>query len=152
MLRPEMKFLILHGPNINLFGRREPSIYGTTTFDQINERLGALADELGVEVEVFQSNHEGALVDKLQAGIDEYAGCAINAGALTHTSVALADCLKAMPFPTVEVHMSNVAKREPFRHHSYLTPVVEGVIAGLGWRGYLLALRWLVDSAQERPA
>lgn len=145
-----MKFLILHGPNINLFGRREPSIYGTTTFEQINDRLRALARELGVEVEVFQSNYEGALLDRLQAGIDEYAGCAINAGALTHTSVALADCLKAMPFPTVEVHMSNVAKREAFRHHSFLTPVVEGVIAGLGWRGYLLALRWLVESATER--
>ena len=150
MLRLAMKILILHGPNINLFGRREPSIYGTTTFEQINDHLRALAAELGVAVEIFQSNHEGALLDKLQAGIDEYAGCAINAGALTHTSVALADCLKAMPFPVVEVHMSNVAKREPFRHHSYLTPVVEGAIAGLGWRGYLLALRWLVESAQER--
>jgi 3-dehydroquinate dehydratase-2 len=150
MLRPAMKFLILHGPNINLFGRREPSVYGTTTFEQINERLRALAAELGVEVEIFQSNHEGGLLDKLQAGTDEYAGCAINAGALTHTSVALADCLKAMPFPTVEVHMSNVAKREAFRHHSFLTPVVEGVIAGLGWRGYLLALRWLVEGAQEK--
>ena len=150
--RRAMKLLILHGPNINLFGRREPSIYGTTTFDQINERLRALGAELGVEVEVFQSNHEGALLDKLQAGIDEYAGCAINAGALTPPSVALADCLKAMPFPVVEVHMSNVAKREAFRHHSFLTPVVEGVIAGLGWRGYLLALRWLVETARERDA
>src|SRR5687768_15926292 len=108
MLPPAMKILILHGPNINLFGRREPSIYGTTTFEQINDRLRGLAAELGVEVDVFQSNHEGALLDKLQGGIDEYAGCAINAGALTHTSVALADCLKAMPSPVVEVHMSNV--------------------------------------------
>jgi len=142
-----MKFLILHGPNINLFGRREPMIYGNTSFDQINQAVRDLAAELGVEVEIFQSNHEGALLDKLQAGIDDYAGCVCNAGALTHTSVALADCLKAMPFPTIEVHISNVAKREAFRHHSYLTPVVEGVIAGLGWRGYLLALRWLTERA-----
>ena len=149
MLRPAMKFLILHGPNINLFGRREPTIYGNTTYDQINENLRALADELGVEVEIFQSNHEGALLDKLQAGVDEDAGCVTNAGALTHTSVALADCLKAMPFRTVEVHMSNVAKRESFRHHSVLSPVVEGVIAGLGWRGYLLGLRFLVEVARE---
>jgi 3-dehydroquinate dehydratase-2 len=144
MLAPPMKILIMHGPNINLFGRREPMIYGNTTFDQINDSIRALAVELGVDVEIFQSNHEGALLDKLQAGLDEYAGCVVNAGALTHTSVALADCLKAMPFPTVEVHMSNVAKREAFRHHSYLTPVVEGVIAGLGAQGYLLALRFLV--------
>jgi 3-dehydroquinate dehydratase-2 len=145
MLAPLMKFLILHGPNINLFGRREPMIYGNTTFDQINDAIRAVAAELQVEVDIYQSNHEGALLDKLQGGMDEYAGCVVNAGALTHTSVALADCLKAMPFPTVEVHMSNVAKREAFRHHSYLTPVVEGVIAGLGWRGYTLALRFLVE-------
>jgi 3-dehydroquinate dehydratase-2 len=146
-----MKFLILHGPNLNLFGRRETSIYGTTTFDDINRAIAALGGELGVEVEVFQSNHEGALLDKLQAGIDEYAGCAINPGALTHYSIALHDCLKAMPFPVVEVHLSNIAKREPFRHHSFVSPAVEGTIAGLGWRGYLLALRWLVERAREQP-
>jgi 3-dehydroquinate dehydratase-2 len=150
MLAPAMKILVLHGPNLNLFGRREPSIYGTTTFDEINQRIARLAAELGAEVEIYQSNHEGALLDKLQARIGDCDGCVINAGALTHTSIALADCVKAMPFPCVEVHMSNVSKRESFRHYSYLTPVVEGVIAGLGWRGYLLALRFLVESALDR--
>src|SRR5205823_13729208 len=120
-----MKFLILHGPNLNLFGRRETSIYGSTTFADINRAIEAEAAALGVEVEIFQSNHEGALLDKLQAGIDEYSGCVVNPGALTHYSIALHDCLKAMPFPTVEVHLSNIAKREPFRHHSFVSPVAE---------------------------
>ena len=141
-----MKILVLHGPNLNLFGRRETSIYGTTTFADINRAIEEQARELGVEVEIFQSNHEGALLDKLQAGIDEYGGCVVNPGAFTHYSIALHDCLKAMPFPTVEVHLSNVARREPFRHRSFVSPVAEGTIAGLGWRGYLLAMRWLVES------
>lgn len=145
-----MRILVLHGPNLNLFGRREPSVYGTTTFEQINHEIKKTADELGAEVEIYQSNHEGALLDKLQERIDAVQGCVANLGALTHTSVALHDCLKAMPFPCVEVHLSNVAKREPFRHHSYISPAVEGVIAGLGWRGYTLGLRWIVESALER--
>lgn len=144
-----MKILVLHGPNLNLFGRREPGIYGTTTFDQINQAIRGLAGELGVEVELFQSNHEGALLDKLQAGIDAYAGCVVNPGALTHYSIALHDCLKAMPFPTVEVHLSNIARREEWRHRSVISPAVAGSIAGLGWHGYLLALRWLVERARD---
>lgn len=141
-----MKILVLHGPNLNLFGRREIGVYGTTTFDQINDAIRALAAELGIEVEIFQSNHEGALLDKLQAGIDEYAGCVVNPGAFTHYSIALHDCLKAMPFPTVEVHLSNLAKREEWRHKSVISPAVEGAVMGLGWRGYLLALRWIVEA------
>jgi 3-dehydroquinate dehydratase-2 len=147
-----MKVLVLHGPNLNLFGRREPGIYGTTTFAQINEAIEAHARELGVEVEIFQSNYEGALLDKLQAGIDEYAGCVINPGAFTHYSIALHDCLKAMPFPTVEVHLSNIAKREEWRQKSVISPAVEGSIAGLGWHGYLLGLRWLVERAREKKS
>lgn len=140
-----MKILILHGANLNLFGRREPGIYGTTTLAEIDDAIRALAAELGVDVEIFQSNHEGALIDKLHAGIDEYDGCAVNPGAFTHYSIALHDALKAMPFPKVEVHLSNPARREEWRHRSVITPVVDGVVAGLGWRGYLLALRWLVE-------
>ena len=147
-----MKILVLHGPNLNLFGRRETGIYGTTTFAEINAAIEGLAAELGVEVEIFQSNHEGALLDKLQAGIDEYGGCVVNPGAFTHYSIALHDCLKAMPFPKVEVHLSNLATREEWRHRSVITPVVDGVVAGLGWRGYLLALRWLVETAQPPAA
>ena len=144
-----MRILVLHGPNLNLFGRRETSIYGTTTFADINRAIEEEARALGAEVEIFQSNHEGALLDKLQARIDDCDGCVINPGALTHYSIALHDCLKAMPFPTIEVHLSNVAKREPFRHHSYVSPVAEGTIVGLGWRGYLLALRWLVETRPD---
>ncbi|HEY3107153.1 MAG TPA: type II 3-dehydroquinate dehydratase [Chloroflexota bacterium] len=144
-----MKILVLHGPNLNLFGRRETSIYGTTTFADINRAIEEQARELGVDVEIFQSNHEGALLDKLHQRIDDCDGCVINPGALSHYSIALHDCLKAMPFPTVEVHLSNVARREPFRHQSFVSPVAEGTIAGLGWRGYLLALRWLVEA--RRP-
>jgi 3-dehydroquinate dehydratase-2 len=147
-----MKFLVLHGPNLNLFGRREPNVYGTTTFDEINAAIERLAAELGVEVDIFQSNHEGALIDKLHEGIDEYAGCAVNAGGLTHVSIPLHDALKAMPFPKVEVHLSNLAKREEWRRHSAISPAVDGMVAGLGWRGYLLALRWLVETASESKA
>jgi 3-dehydroquinate dehydratase II len=143
-----MKILVLHGPNLNLFGRRETAIYGTTTFADINRAIEEQALQLGVEVEIFQSNHEGALLDKLQARIDDCDGCVLNPGALTHYSIALHDCLKAMPFPTVEVHLSNVARREAFRHQSFVSPAVEGTIAGLGWRGYLLALRWLAEPRQ----
>ncbi len=141
-----MKILVLHGPNLNLFGRREPGIYGTTTFEQINDAIKALASELAIDVEIFQSNHEGALIDKLQSRMDDADGCVVNPGAFTHYSIALHDCLKSMPFPTVEVHLSNLAKREEWRHRSVISPAVQGAIMGLGWRGYLLALRWHVEN------
>lgn len=145
-----MKFLVLHGPNLNLFGRREPHIYGTTTLAEINRAIEDLARDLGVEVVIFQSNHEGAMIDKLHEHIDEVQGCILNPGGLTQYSVSLHDCIKAMPFPVIEVHLSNLAAREPWRHHSIIAPAARGSIMGLGWRGYLLALRWLVEEARSR--
>lgn len=145
-----MKFLVLHGPNLNLFGRREPHIYGTTTLAEINRAIEDLARDLGVEVVIFQSNHEGALIDKLHEHIDDVQGCILNPGGLTQYSVSLHDCIKAMPFPVIEVHLSNLAAREPWRHHSIIAPAARGAIMGLGWRGYLLALRWLVEEARSR--
>jgi 3-dehydroquinate dehydratase-2 len=145
-----VKFLVLHGPNLNLFGRREPHIYGTTTLAEINRAIEDLARDLGVEVVIFQSNHEGALIDKLHEHIDDVQGCILNPGGLTQYSVSLHDCIKAMPFPVIEVHLSNLAAREPWRHHSIIAPAARGSIMGLGWRGYLLALRWLVEEARSR--
>ncbi len=142
-------FLVLHGPNLNLFGRREPHIYGTTTLAQINEYLGALAAELGVQLVTFQSNHEGALVDKLHEVIDTAAGALLNPAGLTQHGVSLHDAIKAMPFPVVEVHMSNIAAREPWRSHSIISPAVKATVQGLGWRSYTAALRALVELVRE---
>ena len=144
------RILVLHGPNLNLFGRREPHIYGTTTLDQIDERLAALAAELGVELECFQSNHEGALVDKLHEHIDRAAGALLNPAGLTQHGVSLHDAIKAMPFPVIEVHMSNIAAREEWRHHSIISPAVKGTVQGLGWRSYTAALRALVEMVREK--
>ncbi|MGH9357719.1 MAG: type II 3-dehydroquinate dehydratase [Terriglobia bacterium] len=145
-----MQLLILHGPNLNLFGRREPEIYGSMTLGEINLRLQALAKELGVELVIAQSNHEGALVDAFHAHIDDVQGAIINAGGLTQYSVSLHDCIKAMPFPVVEVHMSNLAVREEWRHHSMLTPAALGTVQGFGWRSYTAALRALVEIIEEK--
>ena len=144
-----MKILILHGPNLNLFGRREPHIYGTMTLAEINERLQALARELKVELEVLQSNHEGALLDFLHRNIDAAAGAIVNPAGLTQHGVSLHDAIKAMPFPVIEVHMSNIAAREAWRHHSIISPAVKATIQGLGWRSYAMALRALVEMARE---
>lgn len=143
------KILVLHGPNLNLFGRREPHIYGTTTLAQINERLAALAGELGMELETFQSNHEGALVDKFHENIDLAAGALLNPAGLTQYSVSLHDAIKAMPFPVLEIHMSNIAAREPWRTHSIISPAVKATIQGLGWRSYTLGLRALVETIRD---
>jgi 3-dehydroquinate dehydratase-2 len=143
------KILVLHGPNLNLFGRREPHIYGTTTLVQINERLAALAAELGVELETFQSNHEGALVDKFHENIDIAAGALLNPAGLTQYGVSLHDAIKAMPFPVLEVHMSNIAAREQWRTHSIISPAVKATIQGLGWRSYTMGLRALVEMVRE---
>ena len=143
------KILVLHGPNLNLFGRREPHIYGTTTLAQINERLLALADELGVTLEIVQSNHEGALVDKFHENIDVAAGALLNPAGLTQHGVSLHDAIKAMPFPVIEVHLSNLATREEWRHHSIISPAVKGTVQGLGWRSYTAALRTLVEIVRE---
>ena len=144
-----MKILVLHGPNLNLFGRREPHIYGTVTLAQINERLAALAAELGVELETFQSNHEGALVDKLHERIDSVAGALLNPAGLTQHGVPLHDAIKAMPFPVLEIHMSNIAAREAWRAHSIISPAVKATIQGLGWRSYTAGLRALVETLRD---
>jgi 3-dehydroquinate dehydratase-2 len=144
--------LVLHGPNLNLFGRREPHIYGTTTLAQIDERLARLADELGVELVTFQSNHEGALVDKFHEHIDRAAGALLNPAGLTQHGVSLHDAIKAMPFPVLEVHMSNIAAREEWRRHSIISPAVKATIQGLGWRSYTMGLRALAELIQDaRP-
>jgi 3-dehydroquinate dehydratase-2 len=145
-----MKILILHGPNLNLFGRREPHIYGTMTLAEINDKLQALARELKVELVVLQSNHEGALVDLFHKHIDEAAGAIINPAALTQHGVSLHDCIKAMPFPVIEVHMSNRHSREEWRSHSIISSAVKGTVEGFGWRSYVAALRLAVELAQEK--
>ncbi len=138
------KILVLHGPNLNLFGRREPHIYGTTTLAQIDAQLAALAAELGVELATIQSNHEGVLVDFFHTHIDEAAGALVNPAGLTQHGVPLHDAIKAMPFPVLEVHMSNIAAREPWRGHSIISPAVKGTIQGLGPLSYLMGLRAVV--------
>lgn len=143
-----MKILVLHGPNLNLLGKREPGIYGVLTLDQINSAISVLAGELGCEIEIFQSNSEGALVDRIQAtaGID---GILINPAAYTHTSVAIRDALSAVSLPTVEVHLSNIHTREEFRHKSFVAPVAVGQIAGFGLDSYLLGLRALFNQIKK---
>ena len=143
------KILVLHGPNLNLFGRREPHIYGTMTLEQINERLRTLAAKIQVSLTLVQSNHEGVLVDTLQKHMDEVQGAILNPAGLTQYSVSLHDCIKAMPFPVIEVHLSNIAAREEWRHHSIISPAVRGTVQGLGWRSYTAALRTLVEIVRE---
>ena len=143
------RILVLHGPNLNLFGRREPHIYGHTTLAQIDAQLATLAAELGVQLETMQSNHEGALVDFLHRHIDEAQGALVNPAGLTQHGVPLHDAIKAMPFPVIEVHMSNIAARETWRAHSIISPAVKGTIQGLGPHSYLLGLRALAMLAQQ---
>jgi len=131
-----MQILVLHGPNLNLLGTREPAVYGATTLDQINASLTAYAAERGVALSAFQSNHEGVLIDRVHAArTDGTQFVIINPGAFTHTSVALRDAFAGVALPFIEVHLSNVHKREPFRHHSYFSDIAEGVIVGLGAAG-----------------
>ena len=147
-----MKILVLHGPNLNLFGRREPHIYGTTTLAQIDAMLAKLAGELGVTLATIQSNHEGALIDFLHQHIDTAQGALVNPAGLTQHGVPLHDAIKAMPFPTIEVHMSNIAAREAWRAHSIISPAVRGTVQGLGRHSYLVALRGVVELAREAAA
>lgn len=138
-----LRILVLHGPNLNLLGVREPEIYGRTTLSDIHARLEARAQAAGVRLESFQSNHEGELVDRIQAAMEEGIDfILINPGAYTHTSVALRDALAAVSIPFIEVHLSNIHAREPFRHHSYLSDRAVGVICGLGAYGYEAALEY----------
>jgi len=141
-----MKIAVIHGPNLQLLGRREPGTYGATTLAEVDAGLVSLAAELGTSVESFQSNHEGEIVDFIAAAFERgVAGFIINPAALTHTSVALRDAFLGVGLPFIEVHISNTAAREEFRSHSYLSPIAAGVVFGFGVQGYLLALRGLVD-------
>ncbi len=132
---------LLNGPNLNLLGLRQPEIYGRETLDDVLASVADLADELGLAVKALQSNHEGQLIDWVQAARGKSAGIIINPGAYSHTSIALLDALNAYDGPVLEVHISNIHKREPFRHHSYISERADGVIAGFGTEGYALALR-----------
>lgn len=143
-----MKIVVLNGPNLNRLGKRQPEIYGSTTLADVEAMVADRAAQLGLEVEFFQSNHEGALIDRVHAAADAKAGVIINPGGFTHTSVALCDALAEVADGAgfVEVHISNVHAREEFRHHSYLSPIARGVIAGLGTFGYLAALEYFAQA------
>ncbi len=140
-----MKILLLHGPNLNLLGTREPEVYGPMTLDDINNKMIALGKELGAEITCLQSNHEGALIDALHDARVWANGVVFNPGGYTHTSVALRDAISAIQIPVIEVHLSNVYAREEFRHVSFVSAVCKGKVTGFGWRSYELGLRGLVD-------
>jgi 3-dehydroquinate dehydratase-2 len=140
----QKRILVIHGPNLNMLGRREPEVYGSKTLAEIDEDLKRRGEELGLFVETFQSNHEGAIVDRIQEAVGNCDGIIINPAAYTHTSIAIRDALLLHDVPIVEVHLSNIHKREAFRHHSMIADVVTGRIAGCGAYGYLLGLEDLV--------
>ncbi len=144
-----MKLLIINGPNLNLLGLREPAIYGSQNYAALCESLQQWAIELGHDIEVFQSNHEGVIVDKIQAAYGVFDGIVINPAAYTHTSVAILDALKAVAIPTVEVHLSDISRREAFRQFSYVSLVARKTICGKGFDGYKEAMEWF---NQETPS
>jgi 3-dehydroquinate dehydratase II len=144
------KLLLIHGPNLNLLGRREPQIYGTAGLDEINKRMQRVAEDNGVELRIFQSNSEGALIDAIQDASNWADGIIINPGAYGHYSYAIRDALSAVNLPAIEVHLSNIYAREEFRNKSVISAVVIGSICGLGWRSYLCALESLVGILRDR--
>jgi 3-dehydroquinate dehydratase-2 len=144
-----MKILIINGPNLNNLGKRDPDQYGSVTLSDIEQRVGEKARSLGVEVDFFQSNHEGAIIDYIQSSSAKAAGIVINAGAITHYGLSLRDALSDADLPIMEVHLSNIHAREKFRHISVVAPIAIGQIAGFGWRGYLYALDFLSTYLDE---
>lgn len=145
-----MRILVIHGPNLNLLGQREPAIYGVKTLDEINDSLRELGKELKVDLDIFQSNSEGAIVDFVQAQAGNSDGIIVNPGALTHYGISLRDALAAANLPAVEVHLSNIYAREEFRRHSVIAPVALGQISGLGWRSYIVGLQALAAILSEK--
>ena len=137
---PQKKILVIHGPNLNMLGKREPHIYGHQSLDEVNRELKDRGGQLGIEVEAFQSNHEGEIVDRIQQALDNCDGIIINPAAYTHTSVAIRDALAMLDIPLIEIHLSNINKRESFRHQSMIADIVAARIAGFGSHGYRLAL------------
>ena len=142
---PQKKILVIHGPNLNMLGQREPEIYGHQSLDGINAGLLSLGEKLGMEVETFQSNHEGEIVDRIQLAVGSCDGILINPAAYTHTSIAIRDALSLLDIPVVEIHLSNINKREPFRHKSLIADIAEARLAGFGSQGYLLGLKGLAN-------
>ena len=145
-----MKILVIHGPNLNLLGKREPEVYGTTNLDEINNLLKKEAKVLGISIDFFQSNSEGDIVSKIQEGMGKLNGIVINPGAYTHTSIAIRDAITSTGIPTAEVHISNISKREEFRQKSFISGVATGVISGFGVDSYLLGLRGLASYLKRK--
>jgi 3-dehydroquinate dehydratase-2 len=145
MSNANRRVLVIHGPNLNMLGKREPDVYGSVTLDEINASLSEKASSMGSAIDIFQSNHEGEIVDKIQSALSSYVGLIINPGAYTHTSVAIHDALRLLSIPVIEVHLSNIHNREAFRHKSLVSPVATGIIAGLGATGYRLALEAILE-------
>ena len=143
-----MQVLVINGPNMNILGLREPDIYGRKTFDDLQAYIRSSAESLGLSVTLFQSNHEGAIVDAIQNALGQYDGILINPAAYTHTSVAILDALKAVRLPTVEVHLTDISKREPFRQFSYVSLYAQKIICGKGFEGYAEGLKWLRENCQ----
>ena len=147
-----LHILVIHGPNMNLLGRREPQIYGTMTLDQVNARIADVAKEINVDLTVLQTNDEAVIVNTFQAHMDDMDGAIINAAGLSFTAVSIHDVIKAMPFPVIEVHMSNLGTRDEIHQHSILTPAVRGTVMGLGWHSYTAALRAVAEIVREDRA